>query len=207
MEPYVGYSNNRINRVVNPGEGGIFIFSYDNVGRFDSRGIKGDFTIPLFKQSLIIKSDFDFYRHSITYQEKINIVKDFSLNSQLLYINKKYHTVGGLLYQKGLRKMINAQGYDYGNNDFWMVFIQQPFLKQRLTVMMGYILPLDIAARYTQGNYTDTGLYTTSNQYDISMLKNMLLVNIVYRFNQGKSVRSIEKEVKKDVERESRKIF
>jgi len=103
--------------------------------------------------------------------------------------------------------MINAQGYDYGNNDFWMVFIQQPFLKQRLTVMMGYILPLDIAARYTQGNYTDTGLYTTSNQYDISMLKNMLLVNIVYRFNQGKSVRSIEKEVKKDVERESRKIF
>ena len=35
----------------------------------------------------------------------------------------------------------------------------------------------------------------------------MLLVNITYRFNQGKSVRSIGKEVKTETERQAKKIF
>jgi hypothetical protein len=38
------------------------------------------------------------------------------------------------------------------------------------------------------------------------MLKNMVLVNITYRFNQGKS-RNIEKEVKTEVERQAKKVF
>jgi len=35
----------------------------------------------------------------------------------------------------------------------------------------------------------------------------MMLVNITYRFNKGKSVRNIEKEVKTEVERQAKKIF
>ncbi len=207
VEPYYGFSENRINRIVNPLENNMIEFLYENVGQYSSRGIKGDFTIPLFKQSLIIKTDFDFFNQSITYQERKNTVKDWTMNTQLLYIGKKYHSVGGLIYQKGLKKIITAQGYEMANNDFWLMFVQQPLFKNSLTVMVGYILPVNFLASYNQGSYTDTGLYTTTSLYDISMLKNMMMVNITYRFNKGKSVRNIEKEVKVEVERQAKKIF
>jgi len=207
LEPYYGFSNNRINRVVNPLGGNQIEFLYENVGHFASRGFKGDLTIPLFKQSLIIKTDFDFFNQSITYQERKNTINDWTMNMQLLYIGKKYHSVGGLIYQKGLKKIINAQGYELSNNDFWLMFVQQPLFKNSLTVMLGYILPVNFLASYNQGSYTDTGLYTTASLYDISMLKNMLLVNITYRFNHGKSIRNIEKEVKTEVERKAKKVF
>jgi hypothetical protein len=207
VEPYIGFSNSRINRVVNPLEGNQIEFLFANVGHYNSRGIKGDLTIPLFKQSFIIKTDFDFFHESITYQERENAITDWTANTQLIYINKKYHSVGGLIYQKGLRKVINAQGYEMGNNDFWLMFIQQPLLKNSLTVMVGYILPVNFLTNYDQGSYTDTGLYTNTSMYDISMLKNMMLVNITYRFNHGKSVRNIEKEVKTETERQAKKIF
>ncbi len=207
VEPYYGFSNNRINRVVTPLEGNMLEYSFDNVGQFASYGIKGDFTIPLFKQSFIIKTDVDFFHQSITYKERKNAISDYTMNTQLIYIDKKIHTVGGLIYQKGLKKVINAQGYDYGNNDFWMLFVQQPLFKNKLTVMAGYILPVNFLASYNQGSYIDTGLYTTTSLYNIDMLKNMLLINITYRFNQGKSVRNVEKEVKTEVERQAKKIF
>ncbi|MFA6126183.1 MAG: outer membrane beta-barrel protein [Bacteroidales bacterium] len=206
VEPYYGFSNNRINRVVNPLGGNLIEFVYENVGHFTSRGIKGDLTIPLFKQSLIIKTDFDFFHQSITYQERKNSINDWTMNAQLLYIGKKYHTVGGLIFQNGLKKVINAQGYDLVNNDLWLMFVQQPLFKNSLTVMVGYILPMNFLSNYNQGSYTDTGLYAMTSLYNIDMLKNMVLVNITYRFNQGKS-RNIEKEVKTEVERKAKKLF
>jgi len=207
IEPYYGFSGNRINRVVNPLGNNQIEFLYENVGHFLNRGFKGDLTIPLFKQSFIIKTDFDFFNQSITYQERKNSITDWTMNMQLIYIDKKISTVGGLIYQKQLRKMINAQGYDMGYNDFWLAFVQQPLLKKKLTVMVGYILPVDLLVKYDQGGYTDTGVYTTRSLYDIGMLKNMLLVNVTYRFNQGKSIRKIEKEVKTEVERQSKKLL
>lgn len=58
------------------------------------------------------------------------------MNTQLLSIDKKYHTVGGFIFQKGLKKIINAQGYGMGNNDIWLMFVQQPLFKNSLTVMV-----------------------------------------------------------------------
>ncbi len=206
LEPYYGFSNNRINRVVNPLEGNQIEFLYENVGHFRSQGIKGNVTIPLFKQSFIIKTDFDLSNQSFIYEERKNSINNWTMNNQFIYIDKKYHTVGGLIFQKQIKKVINAQGYDLVNNDIWLMMVQQPLFKNSLTVMVGYILPINFLATYNQGSYTDTGLYTTSSLYDISMLKNMVLVNITYRFNQGKS-RNIEKEVKTEVERQAKKVF
>ena len=207
VEPYYGFSGNRINMVVTPLEGNRVELTYQNVGQFSSKGFKGNFTLPLFKNSLIVKSDFDFFFQSITWQERKNTVNDWTMNNQLIYIDKKYHSVVGLGYQKGIKKIINAQGYDMTNNDYWLAFIQQPLFKNRLTVLVGYILPVNLGVKYTQGNYSDTGFYITQNVYDISMLKNMLLLNVTWRFNQGKSVRNIEKEVKTEVERQGKKVF
>ncbi|MFH0761006.1 MAG: outer membrane beta-barrel protein [Bacteroidota bacterium] len=207
IEPYYSFSNNRINRIVTPVEGNIFEYSYGNVGNYDSKGIKGDITLPFFKQSLIVKTNFDFFSNSITYNGHTNKINDWTMDGQLLYIGKKYQTVAGLIYQKNVKKLINAQGYDYYNNDFWMVFAQQPFFKKRMTLMLGYILPINFGAIYEQGSYTDAGIYTATSKYDISLLKNMLMFNITYRFSQGKSVRNIEKDIKKETEKKSKGMF
>ena len=207
VEPYYGFSNSQINRVATPLDGTVFQYSYQNVGNYRSKGIKGDVTIPLFKQSLIIKTDFDVFSKSITYNERKNSINDWTMTSQLIYITKKTKTVFVANYQKGLYKNINAQGYEYYNNDFWMVLVQQPLFKSSLTVMVGYILPMNFGANYQQGSYMDAGNYVSTSAYDISLLKNMVLFNVVYRFNHGKTVKSIAKDVKKEVEKEAKKIF
>jgi len=89
LEPYYEYSNNKINRTIISLNENVLEYSYDNVGKYISQGIKGDITIPLFKQSLIIQSSFDFFKSSITYNGKNNNIKDWVMNTQMLYICKQ----------------------------------------------------------------------------------------------------------------------
>ncbi len=207
LEPYYSFSNNKINRIANSLGDNKIEYSYDNVGNYISQGIKGDITIPLFKQSLIIQTSFDFFKSSITYNGKINEINDWVMNSQMLYINKKYKTVAGFNYQKGIKKLINAQGYDYYNTDYWMLLVQQPFLKDKLTVMLGYMLPVNFGAIYEQGSYIDTDIYKATTTYDISMLKNFLVVRLAYRFDKGKNIRTLDKDIKKETEGKSKGLF
>jgi hypothetical protein len=207
LEPYYSFSNNKINRIASSMNDNMLAYSYANVGNYKSQGLKGDITIPLFKQSLIFQTSFDFFKSSIVYNEKVNDVKDWVMNTQLLYINKKYSTVSGFNYQKGIKKLINAQGYDYYNTDYWMLFVQQPLLKNKMTVMLGYMLPIDFGALYEQGSYIDTDIYKATTAYDISMLKNMLTVKLTYRFGKGNSIRSIDKDIKKEIENKSKGLF
>lgn len=201
LEPYYSFSNSKINRIASSLNDNVIEYSYDNVGNYRSQGVKGDITIPLFKQSLIFQTSFDFFKSSIVYNEKVNDVKDWVMNTQLLYINKKYSTVSGLNYQKGIKKLINAQGYDYYNTDYWMLFVQQPLLKNKMTVMLGYMLPIDLGAIYAQGSYIDTDIYKATTTYDISMLKNMLTVKLTYRFGKGNNIRSIDKTIETETEK------
>lgn len=207
IEPYYSFSNNKINRVINPINDQLYEYSYDNVGNYISQGIKGNITIPLFKQSLIIQSSFDFFKSSISYNGKSNHINDWEMDAQLIYINKKYTTVMGLNYFKGIKKIINAQGYDYYNTDYWMLFVQQPFLKNKMTVMLGYILPVDFGVKYEQGSYIDTDIYKATTTYDISFLKNIVMLRLTYRFNKGKEIRSIDKNIEKEIEKKSKGLF
>ena len=63
------------------------------------------------------------------------------MNNQLFYMNKKTDLVAGLLYQKQLRKFISWNGYSTGYNDFWGIFLQKPFFKKQLNVMLAYMIP------------------------------------------------------------------
>ncbi|MCD6090569.1 MAG: outer membrane beta-barrel protein [Bacteroidales bacterium] len=207
LEPYYHFSNNWINKVITPLDGNIFEYSYDNVGNYESTGFKINFNLPMFKQSLFLQSNADFFQSSISYNGKSNTVNDWVMNTQLLYINKKYHSVAGLNYQKGIKKLINAQGYEYYNTDYWLIFIQQPLLKNKMTVMLSYMLPIDFGVTYEQGSYIDTGLYRATTAYDISMLKNTLMLRLTYRFTKGKSVRNISKSIEKEIENKSKGIF
>jgi hypothetical protein len=115
--------------------------------------------------------------------------------------------VAGLNYQKGIKKLINAQGYDYYNTDYWMLFVQQPLLKNKMTIMLGYILPIDLGVIYEQGSYVDMDIFKATTTYDISMLKNMLMLRLTYRFSNGKRTRSIDKDIEMEIEKTSKGLF
>ena len=207
VEPYYNFSKNKINTVVQTGDNDILEYTYGNVGNYTHKGIKGNLMIPLFKRSLIIQTDANFFVSSMLYNEKENTFNDWTMNAQLIYINKKYETVAGLIYQKNLRKYITAQGYTAGNNDFWMLFVQQPLFKKKLSIMLGYMLPINFAVKYGQGNYTETDFYTSQQIYDTSILTNIIMFRISYRFNNGKIVKKSEKDIKKEVEQSGNSIF
>lgn len=207
LEPYYSFSDNYIARTVNPINDSIFEFSYDNVGNYAHKGLKGDLTIPLFKQSFIIQSGFDFFESSIKYNDKLNKVNDVRLNSQWIYIHKKTEAIAGLIFQKNMTKNINAQGYNYYDNDYWLFIAQKPFMKKKLSVMVGYMLPIDFLANYDQGSYTDAGYYKADSNADISVLKNLFMFKITYHFSKGKSVRELEKEINLENERKSGGFF
>lgn len=176
LEPYYSFSDNYIARTVAPLNDSMFIFSYDNVGNFANKGIKGNLTIPLFKQSFIIQTGFDFFESSIKYNNKLNKINDVRLNSQCIYIHKKTEAIAGIVLQKNMVKNINAQGYNYNDNDYWLFIAQKPFMKKKLTAMIGYMLPLDLLANYDQGSYTDAGYFKASTHADISVLKKSIHV-------------------------------
>ncbi len=181
-------------------------FSYDNVGKYTNQGVLVNFTIP-FGKRLFWQNDFNFFNTRIEYNNQQNSVNDYSMSSQLVYVVEKTGFVCGGKYQKENRKYLTAQGFNRWNNDYWLVFVQKPFLKQRLSVMLAYITPITYGANFTQGSYFKTDRYTETRTSDINILKNIVILEINYRFNKGKSVTKKAKEVEIKEEKTSRGIM
>lgn len=206
IEPYYHFSRNYITEIGSLMNDSTFEYSYSNAGKYVHQGIQASITIP-FGKSLFLQSDLDFYKSRIEYSGKTNSINDVAMSNQLVYVNQKSGMVAGFQYQNNLRKFITAQGYNMGDNDFWIVFLQQPFLKKRLSLMLVYFTPITWGIDFNQGNYIHTETYTESKFYDISILKNILLFEISYRFNKGKSVSQIEKNIERKTEKTSKGLF
>ena len=129
------------------------------------------------------------------------------MSNQLIYQNQKSKTVAGFQYQNNLRKYITAQGYNMGDNDFWILFVQQPFFKEKLSVMLLYFTPITWGVDFNQGNYIKTDTYTESKFYNIDILKNIFMLELSYRFNKGKSVNKKDKNVEQMNEKSSKGLF
>jgi len=206
IEPYYHFSNNYITEIGTLRPDSIFEYNYSNMGNYKNYGVEARFTVP-FGKSLFLQSNFDFFKSSITYANKVNNMHDWTMSSQLIYQKEKTGTVAGFQYQNNLRKFITAQGYNKGDNDFWILFIQQPFFKKRLSVMLLYFTPITWGVDFNQGSYIKTDNYTESRFNDISFLKNMFLLEVSYRFNKGKTVNHKEKEIEKKDEKGTKGIF
>ncbi len=199
VEPYYHFSNNYISRTGFLSNDGIFEYTYNNAGQYEHYGIKAGLTVP-FGKSLFWQNNANFFRSSIIYEGDENKIQDWTMSSNLIYVNKKYKTTTGIIYQNNLKKHITAQGYNMWNNDFWGFMVQQPFFKQKLNVMVFYMLPLDIGVDYNQGSYIRTDTYQETNLQDISILKNILMFRITFRLNKGKTIRKAEKDFKQEEE-------
>ena len=113
----------------------------------------------------------------------------------------------GIKYQRQQSKSINALGWDKGDVDFWLLFYKQPLFKKRGSIMIGYFLPLDFGTSYTQGSYAQTTGILMRTDNDVSLVKNMLLLEFSYRFSKGKSIKKTEKEVQREEEDNGGGVF
>lgn len=206
VEPYYHFSNNYITEIGTLRPDSIFEYNYSNAGNYKNYGVEASLTIP-FSKSLFLQSSFDFFNSSILFNEKTNNINDWSMSSQFIYQNQKSKTVAGFQFQNNMRKYITAQGYNKGDNDFWIVFVQQPFFKEKLSVMLLYFTPITWGVDFNQGSYIKTDTYTENKWNNIDILKNIIMVEISYRFNKGKSVNKKEKEIEKLNEKSSKGLF
>jgi hypothetical protein len=206
IEPYYHFSNNLITEIGTLRPDSIFEYNYSNAGFYKNYGVETSLTIP-FGKSIFLQSSFDFFNSSIKNSNKTNSFNDWSMSSQLIYQDQKSKTVAGFQYQNNMRKYITAQGYNKGDNDFWIVFIQQPFFKEKLSVMLLYFTPITWGVDFNQGSYIKTDTYTESRFNNIDILKNIIMLEVSYRFNKGKTVSRKEKEIEKINEKSSKGLF
>ena len=206
LEPYYHFSNNFITETGKLMPDSIFQYSYSNIGQYSHYGLEGNLTVP-FGKKLFLQTNFNFFKSSILYEKITNKLNDFTMSNQLVYVNDKSGLVAGLQYQRSLFRDITAQGYNKSDNDFWIMFIQQTFLKKKLTVMLLYFLPIDFGVDFKQGSYIATENYSESKFADIGFLKNMLMFEVSYRFNKGKFVNKKEKNIEIKQEKNNKSVM
>jgi len=205
LEPYYQFSNNYISPTGFLRPDGMFEYTYSNIGHYEDKGIQANFTIPVGKL-FIWQNSVQVYNSKITHNDFVNSVNDWKANSQLVFRGLKNNGVIVLNYRRDLSKNINAMGYSQNNNDYWLLLVQQPFLKNRLTAMVGYMLPVNWGANYDQGSYVQADGYEKYIHTDISVLKNMFIVKVSFRFNKGK-VKKSDKHIKTEKEDSGSGIF
>ncbi len=205
VEPYFHYSNNYISQTGFLRPDGMFEYSYSNTGHYEDKGIQANFTVPIGKL-FVWQNSLRLYSSKITYNNNVNNVNDWKANSQLVFRGLKNNGVIVLNYRRDMSKNINALGYSRNNNDYWLLLVQQPFLKNRLTAMVGYMLPVNAGANYDQGSYAKTNGYEQYTHTDISVLKNMFIIKLTFRFNKGK-VKKTDKHLDTEKEDSGNGIF
>ena len=206
IEPYYHFSDNYIadaGRLINDS---LFEYTYSNAGHYKNYGLQANITIP-FGKKLFLQNTLDLYNSSITHNNVLNRIKGVKLSEQLVYVDEPSGFVAGLQYQKNLQKYIAAQGYNKGDNDFWIAFVQKPFFKQKLNLTLIYFLPVSWGCDFIQGSYIHTANYTESRWNDISFLKNIVMLQASYRFNKGKTITKTEKIIEKDAEKSTKGKF
>ena len=206
IEPYYEYSNNYIAPVGGLRNDGVFVYSYGNLGKYENQGVELNLTIPLGK-SIVWQNSADIYHSSMSYENINNSLSDWRAESQLMYINQKMDLVAGLLYQRNNSKYISLQGYKNQENDWWGLMIQKPFFNKSLNIMLMAFLPIDFAAEYNQVTYLETPNYNQTTTVDISVLKQLFMIQLSYRFHKGKTISTIEKDLDKENVGEHKGIF
>ncbi len=205
LEPYYQFSNNYISQTGFLRPDGMFEYTYSNIGHYEDKGVQANFTIPIGKL-FIWQNSVRYYSSKITHDGYTNSLNDWKANSQLVFRGLKNNGVIVLNYRRDMGKNINALGYSRDNNDYWLLLVQQPFLKNRLTAMVGYMLPVNWGTNYDQGSYVKADGYEKYTHTDISVLKNMFIVKLSFRFNKGK-VKKSDKHIETDKEDSGSGIF
>ena len=201
LEPYYNFSNNYIGQIGNLRTDGTIEYTFDNVGSYSKYGVKASLAVPLAK-TLFLQTSTNIYKSSIQYNGLTNTVADFSMDANLVYVNQKKGLTTAMILQRGMNKYIATQGYNKWNNDFLGLMAKKGFYKNKLNIMLLYMLPVDLGLQYKQEEVVNTPTFSSIATHDISLLKNVIVFKLNYRFSKGKSTRKTDKAI--DIEEPSK---
>ncbi len=193
VTPYYSYINDYISRVGNVNND-KFLYSYANIDRYESKGVKLALNLMPISNRLIFKLSSDFYWQETKIGEYKNNINDYSLYASVNYVLPKLAMVTGAQFQNNNSKRISAYGYELSDNDYLMLFAQKPLFNQWLNVLVGYIPPIDgNIFDYNQGRAFNKDNYHNESSYSVSLLQNCFVFRISYNFSRGKSIKGIDK--------------
>ena len=205
IEPYYHFSQNMIITTGMLRPDSIFEYSFHNAGNYRNYGVKTNLSLPI-KYKIFIQSSLDLYNSSVEFNQYSNTINDWAMSGQVIYYHHKSKGIAGIGYQKNNNKRILAQGYRQQNVDFWMLLVRRPFFKEQLSVMLLYFAPINLGVDNNQVKFLETDTYQELETTSMDFFKNMVMVEISYRFNKGKVVKK-DKEVEYIREKENKSLF
>jgi len=158
---------------------------------FKSVGANVSFTIPFLKQTLFWQNDLQLRQTWLSYNGLKNNLFAYTFNSYLFYSIKKWDAMVGAGIQKGISKWPALQGYNQSNNDIFMIMIQKNLFKKKLSITLMYMPPIPGGKffKYEQEQMTQMPNYYSFNSAGLQLLKNLMMLQINFNFNQGKQVK------------------
>jgi hypothetical protein len=178
--PFYKYSDNEMGLTPLTNDS-LIIYQNKNFVKHENFGISTSLSFE-YKEKLSFDIDFNIYKDWNKNLETPEII-DWDGDAQITYsLNTKHYF--GLTYQKEYAKTVNSLGYTKGGTDFILLYWMTLQLKGRLQLMVGYSLP--VLPDQINVDYEETPYYQKTAYTDVSLIKNMILVNLVYRFSKGK---------------------
>ncbi|MFT6443412.1 MAG: hypothetical protein ACJASQ_000748 [Crocinitomicaceae bacterium] len=200
FEPYLHYSTNTIATIGDLGPDNIFDYRFENVDMYQRMGGKLNFKKYIKKISFLVKSNVEVFQATMESTSGVNSFIDWKADVNLMYIFPKSGAILGMKYQHEQTKRISGLGYNKGGIDFWMLMYKQPLLKKKASVMFGYFLPITLGANFNQGAHVATTGFTMQTDNNVSLVKNMFILEFSYRFSKGKKVKKEQKNIDQESE-------
>ena len=97
------------------------------------------------------------------------------------------------MLKKNNVKKVDIYGYDSSGNDFFALFAKKSFYKNKLDILILYGIPINIGLNYNLKDEIINQEYKETQNTDISLLKNLFMFEISYRFSSGKLLKKIRK--------------
>jgi hypothetical protein len=193
LSPYYTFNNSQITNFVevDPDNNRHFLSQIVNADKYKNYGVKLDFTLPMGKK-IFWKNGIDWSENSLEYNNQKNTANNWLVNSTLIYMEPQKGFMAGFVLQKRMTRYAAVQGYTNNNNDLSLIMLRQSFLKQKLTVGLYYMLPIDMGLRYDMINTTSTASYYQQSKTSLNFIKHLTFFEISYRFSAGKSVKKMQ---------------
>jgi Outer membrane receptor for ferrienterochelin and colicins len=193
LSPYYTFNNSQITSFVkvDPDNSRHFLSETVNADKYKNYGVKLDFTLPIGKK-IFWKNNINWFENSLEYNKQSSKANNWLINSTLIYMEPKKGFMAGLVLQKQMSRYAAVQGYNTNGNDLCLAMLRQSFLKQKLTIGLYSMLPIEMGLKYNIINTTNTASYYQQSKTSLNFIKNLTFFEISYRFSAGKSVKKVQ---------------
>ena len=185
IEPFIAFDNSNIQQYLEE-KNGLYYQSNVNADKYRTYGLRVNFTYPLAK-TLFWQNWMDLEDVHLSYADVSSQRSRFQFSSFLYYSLPKLDGAVGAGIQKMIVKSPALQGYNMWGNDAFLTMIQKNFFKKRLSCTLIYIPPIN-GLQYSQDSYTEATGYYSLSRGGLDLLKNLMILQINYRFSSGKQV-------------------